>query len=66
VLQDPGEVVGDLPEQLVIGMGGHGGYSPTARAGATAGEGVTVESLPTGQAVRRYCELEPSRRRRCT
>jgi hypothetical protein len=62
VLEDLDQVLDDLPEHLVIGTGAHGQMRPdpdTVRR--LQARGVTVESLPTGQAVRRYGELEPAR-----
>jgi hypothetical protein len=44
----------DLPEQLVIGTGAHGGCGPTHTCYSTSKRGVTVESLLTGDAVRRW------------
>jgi hypothetical protein len=61
-LEDLDEVVDHLPEHLVIGTGALGRMRPDPHAleGLQA-RGVRVESLPTGQAVHRYGELDPSR-----
>jgi hypothetical protein len=62
ILEDLDGVVDDLPEHLVIGTGALGRMRPDPHAlERLQARGVTVESLPTGQAVRRYGELEPSR-----
>jgi hypothetical protein len=62
ILEDLDEVVDDLPEHLVIGTGAHGQMRPDPHAlERLQARGVTVESLPTGRAVRRYGELEPAR-----
>jgi hypothetical protein len=46
----------------VIGTGAHGQMRPDPHAlERLQARGVTVESLPTGRAVRRYGELEPAR-----
>ena len=62
VPEDLDGVVDELPEHLVIGTGALGRMRPDPHAleGLQA-RGVRVESLPTGQAVRRYGELDPSR-----
>ena len=52
----------DLPEHLVIGAGGHRQMWPDQdMVQRLKARGVTVESLPTGQAARRSGELEPAR-----
>jgi hypothetical protein len=62
ILEDLDEVLDDLPEHLVIGTGAHGQMRLDQRAvQRLKARGVTVESLPTGRAVRRYGELEPAR-----
>jgi hypothetical protein len=62
VLEDLDEVLDDLPEHLVIGTGAHAQVRLDQRAvQRLKARGVTVESLPTGRAVRRYGELEPAR-----
>jgi hypothetical protein len=60
--EDLDEVLDDLPERLVIGTGAEGRMRPDPRAlRRLRARGVTVESLPTDQAVRRYGELDPAR-----
>jgi hypothetical protein len=62
VLEDLDGVLDDLPGHLVIGTGAHGRLAPEQHTVEELEErGMTVESLPTGQAVRRYGELEPAR-----
>jgi hypothetical protein len=62
VLEDLDEVLDDLPEHLVIGAGAHGQMQPDQdTVQRLQARGVTVESLPTGQAVRRYGALEARR-----
>ncbi len=62
VLEDLDDVLNDLPEHLVIGTGAHGQMRPDQHTvERLEARGVTVESLPTGQAVCRYGELGPAR-----
>jgi hypothetical protein len=62
VLEDLDEVLDDLPQHLVIGTGAHGQMRPDRHTiRRLEARGVTVESLPTDQAVRRFGELEPAR-----
>jgi hypothetical protein len=62
VLEDLDEVLDDLPQHLVIGTGAHGQMRPDQHTiRRLEASGVTVESLPTDQAVRRFGELEPAR-----
>ncbi len=62
VLEDLDEVLDDLPEHLVIGSGARGQLQPDQHTvERLQARGVTVESLPTVQAVRRYGELESVR-----
>jgi hypothetical protein len=62
VLEDLDDVLDDLPERLVIGTGASGRMRPDQdTVQRLKARGVTVESLPTGQAVRRYGELQPAR-----
>jgi hypothetical protein len=62
VLDDLEDVLGELPERLLIGTGAYGRLEPDPRAlEELRGRGVTVEALPTGDAVRRYGELDPAR-----
>ena len=56
------EALDDLPEHLVIGTGADGRMQPDRHTvQRLKARGMTVESLPTGQAVRRYAELQPAR-----
>jgi hypothetical protein len=60
VLEDLLAVLDELPERLVVGTGAYGRMRPSPEAlEALAGRGVTVEALPTAEAVRRYGELDP-------
>jgi hypothetical protein len=62
VLEDLDQVLDDLPEHLVIGTGAYGQLRPDQHTlRQLEARGLTVESLPTDQAVRRYGELEPAR-----
>jgi hypothetical protein len=62
VLEDLDEVLDDLPEHLVIGTGAYGRMRPDQHTvERLEARGMTVESLSTGQAVRRYAELQPAR-----
>jgi hypothetical protein len=61
VLDDLVEVLDELPAHLVVGTGADGRMRPdpdTLRR--LQQRGVTVEALPTGQAVRRFGELDPA------
>jgi hypothetical protein len=61
-LKDLDDVWDDLPEHLVIGTGAHGRMRPDPHVlQRLQTRGVTVESLLTGHAVRRYGELDPLR-----
>jgi hypothetical protein len=62
VSEDLAEVVAELPERLIIGTGAEGRMRPDRAAlDDLAARGVTVEVLPTPEAVRRYCESDPAR-----
>jgi len=62
VLEDLEDVLGELPERLVIGCGAESRMRPDAEAVAELrARGVEVEILPTAQAVSRYAELDPAR-----
>jgi hypothetical protein len=55
-------VLDELPERLVVGTGAYGRMVPDDAALAELRErGIDVEALPTGEAVRRYGELDPAR-----
>jgi hypothetical protein len=61
VLDDLGEVLEELPSHLVVGTGADGRMRPDPQAiRQLQTRGVTVEALPTGQAVRRFGELDPA------
>ena len=62
VLDDLIEVLDELPAHLVVGTGADGRMRPDPDTIRQLQErGVTVEALPTGQAVRRLGELDPAR-----
>ena len=61
ILDDLVEVLDELPSHLVVGTGADGRLRPDSGAVRQLQErGVTVEALPTGQAVRRFAELDPA------
>jgi hypothetical protein len=61
VLDDPVEVLDELPPHLVVGTGAHGRMRPDPTTLQQLWErGVTVETLPTGQVVRRFAALDPA------
>ena len=58
-LEDLDEVLDELPEQLVLGVGAHSQLRPDPVViAALEQRGVQVECLPTDAAVRRYGELD--------
>ena len=62
VLADLDDVVDELPEHLVVGMGAYGQMQPDPEVvDRLRQRGVEVEALPTGEAVRRYGELDSRR-----
>src|ERR671925_1512687 len=62
VLADLDDVIEELPERLLVGTGAYGRLRPNPEAlGELSQRGVEVEVLPTGEAVRRYGRLAPSR-----
>ena len=62
MLADLGDVIEELPERLVVGMGAYGQMRPDSGAVEQLRQrGVEVEALPTDEAVRRYGELDPRR-----
>jgi hypothetical protein len=62
VLADLDDVIEDLPECLVVGTGAYGQMRPDPEAvNELRQRGVEVEALPTGEAVRRFGELDPRR-----
>jgi hypothetical protein len=61
VLDDLADVLDELPGHLVVGTGADGRMRPDPGAIRQLQErGVTVEILPTSQAVRRFGELDPA------
>jgi hypothetical protein len=61
VLDDLADVLDELPPHLVVGTGADGRMRPAPDTVQQLQErGVTVETLPTGQAVRRFGELDPA------
>jgi hypothetical protein len=61
-LEDLAEVEEELPEKLILGTGAHGQLKPPqAVLDELARRGVDVEVLHTGDAVRRYGELDERR-----
>lgn len=62
VLEDLDHVLDELPERLILGTGAYGRLRPDPQAlDELRARGVDVEVLPTGDAVRRYEELNPAR-----
>jgi hypothetical protein len=61
-LEDLREVEDELPEKLLVGTGAHGRLQPSAAVlEELERRGVDVEVLHTGDAVRRYGELDARR-----
>jgi hypothetical protein len=62
VLDDLEAVLDELPSHLVVGTGADGRMRPDPDTLRRLEErGMTVETLPTSQAVRRFGELDPAR-----
>jgi|SRR5215210_260203 len=62
VLGDLEDVLDELPECLLVGTGAYGRMRPEPETLEQLRErGIEVEALPTGEAVRRYRELDPRR-----
>lgn len=62
VPEDLDEVMDELPERLIVGCGAHGRLHPHPSVlEELRKRGIDVEALPTGDAVRRYGELDPAR-----
>jgi len=62
VLADLDDVLEELPEHLLVGTGAYGRMRPEPETLDQLRErGIEVEALPTGEAVRRYGELDPCR-----
>jgi hypothetical protein len=61
-MEDLDEVIGELPERLILGCGHDGRLKPDpAVLDALRDRGIEVEPMRTGEAVRRYGELDPDR-----
>jgi hypothetical protein len=61
VLEDLDEVLDELPERLIVGMGAASQMRPDPAALARLREwGIEVECLPTDRAVIRFGELDPA------
>jgi hypothetical protein len=61
-IEDLDDVMGELPERLILGCGAHGRLEPPpAVLDELRDRGVEVEAMPTADAVRRYGELDPER-----
>jgi hypothetical protein len=61
-LADLGDVLDELPAQLVVGTGAYGQMHTDPEAmDELRRRGIEVEALPTAEAVRRYRELDPRR-----
>jgi hypothetical protein len=62
MIDDLREVWDELPSRLVVGTGAAGRMRPDpSTIQQLQDRGVTVETLPTSQAVRRFGELDPAR-----
>jgi hypothetical protein len=62
VLADLDDVLEELPEHLLVGTGAYGQMRPDPETLEQLRErGIEVEALPTGEAVRRYGQLDPRR-----
>jgi hypothetical protein len=62
VLEDLEDVLTELPERLVIGTGADGRLKPDPAALETLRKrGVEVDAIPTGEAVRLFAQLDPTR-----
>jgi hypothetical protein len=61
VLEDLEDVLDELPSHLIVGRGAQGRMQPNPDALKRLDEkGISVEVLDTGDAVRRYLELDPA------
>jgi hypothetical protein len=62
VLDDLQDVVDELPDRLLIGTGADGRMRPDPNAiEKLRSRGIEVDVLPTGEAVRLFGQLDPSR-----
>jgi hypothetical protein len=60
VLADLDVVIDELPQRLLVGTGAYGQLRPDPEALEQLRQrGIEVEALPTGEAVRRFGELDP-------
>jgi hypothetical protein len=60
VIDDLEDILDDLPERLIVGTGASGQMRPDPSALDRLRKlGVSVEVLPTGEAVARFGELDP-------
>jgi hypothetical protein len=60
VLADLDAVIDELPRRLLVGTGAYSQLRPDPEALAQLRQrGIEVEVLPTGEAVRRFGELDP-------
>ena len=61
VVEDLEDVLGELPERLLVGTGADGRMRPSEEALQDLRErGIEVEVLTTDRAVRRFGELDPA------
>jgi hypothetical protein len=61
-MDDLDEVLDSLPERLMLGVGAYGRLHPDPKVIAELERrSITVECLPTEEAVRRYAELDERR-----
>lgn len=61
-MEDLDGVIDDLPDRLILGCGAHHQLQPPqAVLDQLRARGVEVEAMATGEAVRRYGELDPER-----
>jgi len=61
-MEDLDEVLDDLPERLILGVGAYGRLHPDPDViSELERRGTAVECLPTDEAVRRYGELDDRR-----
>jgi hypothetical protein len=61
VFEDLADVIDELPERLIVGTGAYGRLTPDTQAlERLRARGITVEALPTADAVSRYLQLDPN------
>lgn len=62
VVEDLDAVIEELPERLIVGTGASAQMRPDPSAiRSLEDRGITVEQLPTNEAVERYRQLDPAR-----